>query len=216
MLRSVYSLFSRPQTMDIRGLIVGLGNPGARYQNTRHNFGFMAADSLVRACQQQPGCLCSETPSRKAKGELYRLDLPEGRGRWLLLKPMTYMNESGKSVGWACGFYKLPPESVLVLHDELDLPLGRLKLKKGGGNAGHNGLKSIAAHLGSNDFYRLRLGIGKPEQGDTRSYVLHSFNQDENDLATQVLQAAVSGIECFAAQGFVAAQQQVNGFTAVS
>jgi len=199
--------------MDLRGLIAGLGNPGQRYADTRHNFGFMAVDALLDLCRRHGPDAVVETPSRKAKGELYRVRLPGCPGNWLVLKPMTYMNESGQSVGYVCGFYKLPPAQVLVLHDELDLPLGRMKLKQGGGNAGHNGLKSIAGHLGSNEFHRLRLGIGRPAHPDTRGYVLQGFAPDERRTAAEVLEGCVEGIRLFAGQGFVAAQQMINGFT---
>lgn len=198
--------------MELRGLIVGLGNPGERYHSTRHNFGFMVVDQLLEQCRREAAQDCSELQLRKAKGELHRVRLPGAPGHWLVLKPLTYMNESGQSVGYVAGFYKLPPDRILTLHDELDLPLGRMKLKKGGGNAGHNGLKSMAAHLGSNDFHRLRLGIGKPVRLDTRSYVLQRFDKDEEPLVAQTMQAALQGITLFATQGFLAAQQMVNGF----
>lgn len=198
--------------MDLRGLIVGLGNPGQRYHDTRHNFGFMVADQLLDYCRQEPEAEAGQISSRKAKGELYKLRLPGASGQWLLLKPLTYMNESGQSVGHVAGFYKLSPRDMLVLHDELDLPLGRLKLKQGGGNAGHNGLKSIAAHLGSNEFLRLRLGIGKPVSGETRDFVLRPFADDERERAARTIRAAVQGVLLFAAEGFVPAQRAVNSF----
>lgn len=193
-------------------MIAGLGNPGPRYADTRHNFGFMAVDALLRHCREHAAQTVTETPLRKAKGELHRLELPGIEGQWLALKPQTYMNESGLSVGHVCGFYKLPPAQLIVLHDELDLPLGRMKLKQGGGNAGHNGLKSIAAHLGSNDFLRLRLGIGKPEHPDTRGYVLQPFAAQELPLVAEVLSGCVAGIVQLVKEGFVPAQQTINGF----
>ena len=138
-------LFGRGEqasTLDL--LVVGLGNPGREYATTRHNVGFMVADELAR---RHGGSWRS-----KFSGEL--ADVRIGSARLALLKPQTYMNESGRSVAAAARFYKLEPEALLVLHDEVDLPLGRLQLRLGGGLAGHNGLRSVAAHLGSSDFAR--------------------------------------------------------------
>ncbi len=199
--------------MDLRGCIVGLGNPGQRYSRTRHNFGFLLADRLRESCQRRAPQACADLSSRKVLGELSRIEL-HGSGQWLVLKPMTYMNESGRSVGYVAGFYKLPPERFVVLHDELDLPLGRMKFKQGGGNAGHNGLKSISAHLGSGEFFRLRLGIGKPEYPDTRDHVLSPFTAAEATVVDKVLDAAEEGLQLFVEQGFTPAQQFINGFAA--
>lgn len=147
-------------------LIVGLGNPGAEYKNHRHNVGFMAVDAIARANG-------FSTWSRKFQGEISEGKL--GAGKVLLLKPLTFMNLSGQSVAAAAGFYKLTEADIIVIHDELDLPPGRCKVKTGGGNSGHNGLKSIDAHLGK-DYRRLRIGIGHPGHKDrVNPYVLGDF-----------------------------------------
>lgn len=198
--------------MDLKGCIIGLGNPGERYAQTRHNFGFLLADALLEQCRRLAPHSCSRLNLSKADGELYRLQIPGCSGEWLLLKPMTFMNESGRSAGAVANFYKLSAEQLLVLHDELDLPLGRMKLKQGGGAAGHNGLKSIAQHMGGNNFFRLRLGIGKRISNENRNFVLSVFSADERPLLDDVLRHAVEGVEMYAREGFVPAQQYINGF----
>ncbi len=160
-------------------LLVGLGNPGAEYARHRHNVGFMAVDAIA----EHYGF---GAPRAKFQGEL-REGFVEDRGRRtkaLILKPMTFMNESGRSVGEAARFYKLAPEDVIVFYDELDLAPGKLRIKTGGGAAGHNGIKSIAAHLGA-DFRRVRIGIGHPgEKSKVTGHVLGNFsNADQNWLA---------------------------------
>ncbi len=152
-------------------LLVGLGNPGARYQNHRHNVGFMAIDRIV------------DRWNFAAARTKFRSDASEGTidgVKVLALKPQTYMNNSGEAVGEAARFYKLTPDDIIVIHDELDLAAAKLRVKKGGGVAGHNGLKSLAAHLGP-DFWRVRVGIGHPGQKDRVSgHVLGNFaKQDE-------------------------------------
>lgn len=153
-------------------LIVGLGNPGAEYESTRHNAGFWWVDQL---CAQTGSKLNVEA---KFFGHAGRLKSTSEEA-WLL-KPTTFMNASGRSVGALAKFYKLLPESVLVIHDELDLPPGTVKLKLGGGHGGHNGLKDIAAHLGTPNFWRLRLGIGHPgDRNAVVNFVLHTPSRDE-------------------------------------
>ena len=152
-------------------LIVGLGNPGNEYTGTRHNAGFWWVDQV-----------CAETGSKlnlEAKFFGHAGKLKNSSEVWLL-KPTTFMNASGRSVGALAKFYKIPPEAILVIHDELDLPPGTIKLKKGGGHGGHNGLKDIAAHLGTPDFWRLRLGIGHPgDKNAVANYVLKDPTRDE-------------------------------------
>lgn len=153
-------------------LFVGLGNPGAEYEATRHNAGFWWVDQLAAETSTK---LAVESKFLGIAGRLKSA----GHEAWLL-KPTTFMNASGRSVGALAKFYKIAPEAILVIHDELDLPPGGVKMKKGGGHGGHNGLKDIAAHLGTNDFWRLRLGIGHP--GDRHAvvnYVLHLPLRDE-------------------------------------
>ena len=146
-------------------LIVGLGNPGAEYEDTRHNAGFWWVDQAAR---QLGGTLVHDP---KYHGFVARVNRPEGPV-WLL-QPLTYMNLSGKAVGPLARFFKILPEEILVVHDELDIEPGQMKFKKGGGNGGHNGLKDIQAQLGTPDFWRLRLGIGHPgNKGEVAAYVL--------------------------------------------
>ena len=146
-------------------LIVGLGNPGAEYEDTRHNAGFWWVDAAVR---QLKGSLVHDP---KYHGFVARVNRPEGPV-WLQ-QPLTYMNLSGKAVAPLARFFKILPDEILVVHDELDIPPGQMKLKKGGGNGGHNGLKDIQAQLGTGDFWRLRLGIGHPgDRNEVAAYVL--------------------------------------------
>lgn len=140
-------------------LIVGLGNPGQAYEKTRHNAGFLFLDAVAEAYQAR------FSQSSKMQGMLAKIEQP-GTGSVWLLKPSTFMNRSGQSVGALTRFYQLEPEQILVVHDELDFDPGTVKLKKGGGHGGHNGLRDIIAHLQSRDFYRLRLGIGHPGNRD--------------------------------------------------
>ncbi len=148
-------------------LIVGLGNPGDKYKGNRHNIGFMAVDAIAQA---------HRFTGFKSK---FQGEFSEGRigdEKVVLLKPQTYMNESGQSVGRCAKFYKIPPARIIVFHDELDLPPSKVRLKVGGGVAGHNGLKSIKAHLGTADFHRVRMGIGHPgDKSRVSGYVLSDF-----------------------------------------
>ena len=153
-------------------LIVGLGNPGSEYAKTRHNAGFWWIDEL---CSNQR---ISLKPEKKFHGDAARLSTV-GHELWLL-QPLTYMNASGRAVQALATFYKIAPQDILVVHDELDLPSGTVKMKHGGGHGGHNGLKDIVAHLASPDFWRLRIGIGHPGDRDAvLSYVLQSPRADE-------------------------------------
>lgn len=161
-------------------LVVGLGNPGTEYARNRHNIGFMAADELVRRHSFGPW-------RAKFQGEVAEGVI--GGEKVLLLKPHTYMNLSGQSVGQAARFLKIPVEDVVVLHDELDLPPGRLRVKRGGGAGGHNGLKSIDQHLGHN-YRRVRIGIGHPGDKDrVAGYVLHDFAKADQAWIEPLLDA---------------------------
>jgi len=166
--------FLKPKKSDDMWLLVGLGNPGDKYAGNRHNIGFMAIDRIA----DDNGFTGFKS---KFQGEY-----TEGRigdQKVMLLKPLTYMNESGQSVGKAAKFYKIPPEKVVVFHDELDLDPFKVRVKKGGGAAGHNGLKSIKAHLGTPDFIRVRMGIGHPgDKAKVSPYVLSDFAKAEQDL----------------------------------
>ncbi|MFZ8933769.1 MAG: aminoacyl-tRNA hydrolase [Bacteriovoracaceae bacterium] len=170
-------------------LIVGLGNPGSKYEDTRHNIGMMALDQLERFDWKS-----------KFKGLYSQLD--DGEKRYYFLKPQTYMNLSGESIRALCDFFKIKPSEVLILHDELDLPLGTITFKKGGGLAGHNGLKSTAQHLNTNDFYRLRIGIGRPAHGDVSRYVLTGFQGDENIIVEKQLEGVCDALRTLMKSGY--------------
>jgi PTH1 family peptidyl-tRNA hydrolase len=204
--------------MAVTALIVGLGNPGPRYASTRHNFGFLVLDGLIERARELGGAPKATLTGRKDL-EAVTVSLPVLPGgayaQFACLRPLTFMNLSGRAVRAALDFYKLAPTDVFVLHDELDLPLGRMRLKRGGGNAGHNGLKSINQELGSPEFVRLRLGIGRPEAGrDVAGYVLEPFGGAELPVVRKVVPAAVDGIMAFFEDGLEAAQRRVGGFDA--
>ncbi len=160
-------------------LLVGLGNPGSEHRRQRHNVGFMALDAIAERHNFQPF-------KKRFQGEIAEGVL-EGT-KTLLLKPQTYMNLSGKSVGEAAHFYKLPPAQVVVAHDELDLAAGKIRMKTGGGHAGHNGLRSIDAAIGPN-YRRLRIGIGHPGKDLVLGYVLQNFHADERVWLDPLLEA---------------------------
>ena len=175
-------------------LIVGLGNPGPQYDQTRHNAGFWFVDTIAQAHGGQ------WRAENKFHGDVARIRL-SGQDVWLL-KPTTFMNRSGQAVAALARFYKIPPEQILVVHDELDLAAGIARLKTGGGHGGHNGLRDIIAQLGSKEFMRLRLGIGRPEPGknETISYVLGRAGTEEQraidnaiDDARSVLPQIING-----------------------
>jgi PTH1 family peptidyl-tRNA hydrolase len=189
----------RASSLDL--LVVGLGNPGREYARHRHNVGWMVVDELARRH--------GATWKGKFSGQLAEIRV-DGH-RVALLKPETFMNESGRSVGSAARFYKLEPDAVLVIHDEIDLEPGRLQARRGGGLAGHNGLRSIASHLGSQDFLRLRVGVGRPGRGDPRppaDYVLSAFTPDE-DPDVLVARAA-DAVETLDAEGLERTQAKFN------
>ena len=164
-------LFSPTSPDEDMWLLVGLGNPGAKYEKNRHNIGFITADQIAADYS---------LPSFRKKFDGLITEGRIGEEKVALLKPETYMNESGRSVGQAVRFYKVTPSRIIVFYDELDLPPGKVKVKKGGGSGGHNGIKSIDAHLGKPDYWRVRLGIGHPGDKDRVSgYVLSDFAKAE-------------------------------------
>jgi peptidyl-tRNA hydrolase, PTH1 family len=182
-------------------LVVGLGNPGREYANTRHNAGWMVVDELAR---RHGG-----TFRGKFSGQLTETRI--GDARIALLKPETYMNLSGSSVQAAARFFKVEPEHVLVVHDEGDFDLGRLQARVGGGLAGHNGLRSIARDLGTQEFGRLRIGVGRPERGDPRplaDFVLSDFEPHED--AERIVAHAADVVETLLNEGLEATQRQFN------
>jgi PTH1 family peptidyl-tRNA hydrolase len=186
-------------TLDL--LVVGLGNPGRQHERDRHNVGFMVVDELARRH--------SATFKGKFGGHL--ADVRVAEGRLALVKPDTYMNESGRSVQPAVAFYKTPLEALLVVHDEVDLELGRLQARLGGGLAGHNGLRSIAGRLGSPDFLRLRVGVGRPGRGDPRDvadFVLAPFAPEDD--AAAIVDRAADAIESLVEVGLEETQRLFN------
>lgn len=181
-------------------LLVGLGNPGPKYEKNRHNIGFMAVDAIVRRHSFSP--YRARFQSLVAEGKL-------GGDKVLAMKPTTFMNESGRAVGEAMRYYKLAPEDILVIHDELDLVSGKLRIKKGGGVAGHNGLRSIDSHLGK-DFHRLRFGIGHPgDKNRVHGHVLGDFSKAEMQQSEKIVDAIAECAERLGAREFDAFMTQV-------
>lgn len=169
-------------------LIVGLGNPGSQYTNTRHNAGFWFVDAL---CKKYGFDL---KDNKKFYGEAANVDI-NNHSVWLL-KPMTYMNHSGKALQSLTQFYKIKPEEILVAYDELDLPPGTVKLKKGGGHGGHNGLRDIISLIGSNEFYRIRLGIGHPgHKSQVVSWVLNRASSDDEISINNAIDKSLAVLE---------------------
>ena len=187
-------------------LIVGLGNPGDKYTDTRHNAGEWLIERLARRFN------VSLNPESKFFGKTART-LVNGKEVRLLV-PTTFMNLSGKAVGALASFYRIKPEEILVIHDELDLPPGTAKLKQGGGHGGHNGLKDIVAQRGNNnDFYRLRIGIGHPGHRDlVAGYVLNKPSPADRDALEKVLDEATDCIEMIFKDGMVKATNRLNSF----
>jgi peptidyl-tRNA hydrolase, PTH1 family len=182
-------------------LVVGLGNPGREHAQNRHNVGWMVVDELARR----------HGGSFKGKFSGQLAEVRDGELRLGLLKPELYMNLSGRSVAPAVRFFKVPPEQLLVVHDEGDFDLGRLQARAGGGLAGHNGLRSIARELGTRDFLRLRIGVGRPERGDPRplaDYVLSNF--EPHDDADAVVARAADAVEAIAREGLEPAQRRFH------
>jgi PTH1 family peptidyl-tRNA hydrolase len=188
-------------------LFVGLGNPGPEYEATRHNAGFWWIDELCRAHGARLNL--------EAKFFGHAARLKSGAHEAWLLQPSTFMNHSGRAVAALARFYKILPEEILVIHDELDLPPGQAKLKKGGGNGGHNGLKDITAHLGTPDFWRLRLGIGHPRtlnlSQQVVDFVLHPPRKEELPEIEHALARSLLAWPKLAAGDFAGAQQQLHG-----
>lgn len=186
-------------TLDL--LIAGLGNPGREHADDRHNVGWMVVEELAR---RHDGSFRSKFSGRLAETRM-------GDARVALLEPETYMNDSGRSISAAARFFKLSPEEVLVVHDDVDLDVGRLQARAGGGLAGHNGLRSIAAILGTSEFLRLRVGVGRPGRGDPRpvaDYVLSPFAVEDD--VEGIVSRAADAVEIVLAEGLDAAQQQYN------
>lgn len=193
-------------------LIIGLGNPEPKYDRTRHNIGFAAVDTLSRSWK------IPLAENRKFQGE-YGEGMAPGGDKIRLLKPVTYMNLSGQAIQAVINWYKLPPESVLVIYDDLDLPLGKTRLRLSGSAGGHNGMKSAIAHLNTQNFPRLRIGIGRPkdaaskDESGTVSYVLGRFSANETQLMSLVLQFVVECLELSLKSGVEKAMNFCNSRT---
>jgi peptidyl-tRNA hydrolase, PTH1 family len=184
-------------------LVVGLGNPGPEYQHNRHNLGFMVVDDLL-------GRARGPAPRGKFGAELSEIAL--GGKRVLLCKPMEFMNLSGQAVARVIGFWKIPVADTIVVHDELDIEFGRLKLGAGGGHGGHNGLRSILADLGDAGFARVRVGIGRPAPGhDPADYLLSDFSRAEAKQLPELRMLAADAVEAIVSDGLTAAMNKFNG-----
>ena len=193
--------------MPLVKLVVGLGNPGTKYQGTRHNIGFELVDRLAKGGS-------GSTFSRKFEG--YCAEIEIDYRRVMLLKPETFMNLSGRSVGQAVRFLKLPLTDVLAVCDDLSLPLGKLRLRPGGTDGGQKGLRDMINHLGSDQFPRLRIGIGDREQADAADFVLSRFRSSERPVIDDALILASQAVAVWVTQGIDTAMNRFNGPTAAS
>ena len=186
----------------MRYLIAGLGNPGSAYENTRHNIGFRAAERAAERLGERIGrkkfrSLCAEAVYSDEK--------------LLIIKPQTFMNASGEAVREAREFYRIEPERIIVVYDELDLALGNVRVNRGGSSAGHNGIRSVIASLGSGEFCRVRIGIGKPlGKKEARDHVLSAFAADERDTATEMVETAVEATFEIISRGVDSAMNRFN------
>ena len=186
-------------------LVVGLGNPGPNYAKTRHNVGFMVADILA-------GRLGDGFKVHKKSGAEVATGRLAGRSV-VLAKPRVYMNESGRQVGPLAKFYSVSPADIVVIHAELDIDFGRIRLKRGGGEGGHNGLRSVASALGTKDFQRVRIGIGRPPgRQDPAAYVLQPFSTGERDEVPTICEQAADATELLIAEGLEPAQNTVHAW----
>ncbi|MEQ4565084.1 aminoacyl-tRNA hydrolase [Paenarthrobacter sp. CAP02] len=183
-------------------LIVGLGNPGNEYSNNRHNVGQMVLDELASR-------MGGKFKTHKARAQVVEGRLGIGGPRVVLAKPMTYMNVSGGPVSGLCNFFDIAPDHVIAVHDEIDIPFNTVKLKTGGGEGGHNGLRDISKALGTKDFYRVRVGVGRPPgRMETADYVLRDFGTAEKKDLPFLIDEAADAVELLMAQGLLAAQQK--------
>ncbi len=188
-------------------LIVGLGNPGPRYASNRHNIGFLAVDCIAATWAAAQG---AGPASWTEKWRGHTTPLRCGSTRCVLLKPQTYMNRSGGSVAPAAQFLRVPPSQLVVLHDEIDFPLGRMAIKRGGGHGGHNGLRDIIQQLGTAEFLRIRLGVGRPVHGEVADYVLSDFLPDQEASAGDLLARATQAVTAIVSDGLTAAMNKFN------
>lgn len=202
----IINLFGRggKQSSGLDWILVCLGNPGDQYENTRHNVGFLTADALGERLGK---------PIQRLKFKALTNVVEYGGCRVLLMKPTTYMNLSGEAVREACQFYKIPPERVLVVSDDVSLPVGKLRLRRSGTAGGHNGLRSIIGQLHSDQFPRLKIGVGqKPHPDyDMADWVLGKFSKEDRKTIDAAIERALDAIECVFSQGMDRAMSQYNG-----
>ncbi|MCK5798963.1 MAG: aminoacyl-tRNA hydrolase [Deltaproteobacteria bacterium] len=194
-----------------RWLLVGLGNPGARYSSTRHNIGFMVIDALADVTDEAKNHLPNTWKrSSRFKGELLSATL--SRHPVLFLQPETYMNLSGESVAPLAHFYRIPVDRILTVHDDVDLELGRLKIKRGGGDGGHRGIRSMAQHLGDPEFIRVRFGVGRPPhpEQEVADFVLSDFHGDEIETVEKAIGRAVKAVRVVMSRGLTEAMNRYN------
>ena len=196
--------FNKNRTSGVEWLLVGLGNPGDKYDNTRHNVGFAAIDQLAEELK---------VPVQKLKYRALTQSVELGGAKVLLMKPITYMNLSGEAVGEAARFFKIPADHVLVLSDDVSLPVGKLRVRRSGSAGGHNGLKNIIQHLGTDQFPRIKIGVGqKPHPDyDMAEWVLGKFTGEDLKAISQAIQRAGQAAQCYIAHGPDQAMNQFNG-----
>ena len=195
-------MFFQKKSGGVQWLLVCLGNPGKEYANTRHNIGFLAADAL----EKRTGVKFNKLKYRALTGEVTL-----GGQRVLVVKPQTYMNLSGEAVKLAGGFYKIPPERILVLYDDVSLPLGKLRIRASGSAGGHNGIKNIIAHLGTDAFPRIKVGVGAPQREDGLvDWVIGSFTASERKVVDAAIDRALDAAACVIEHGVSEAQNRFN------
>ena len=195
-------MFFQKKSGGVQWLLVCLGNPGKEYANTRHNIGFLAADAL----EKRTGVKFNKLKYRALTGEVTL-----GGQRVLVVKPQTYMNLSGEAVKLAGGFYKIPPERILVLYDDVSLPLGKLRIRARGSAGGHNGIKNIIAHLGTDAFPRIKVGVGAPQREDGLvDWVIGSFTAAERKVVDAAIDRALDAAACVIEKGVSEAQNRFN------
>ena len=193
--------FNRNQAGGVNWILVGLGNPGSKYESTRHNMGWLALDSLMEK---------ENFKLNKLRFKAWTGILEKNGNKILVMKPQTYMNLSGEAVGEAARFYKIPADHVIVISDDISLPLGKLRVRGSGSAGGHNGLKNIIAHLGTDAFPRVKVGVGAPEH-DIVDWVIGPFTANERKVIDGVLDRALGAAECIITDGVSAAQNRYNG-----
>ena len=195
--------FNRNRASGVEWLVVGLGNPGDKYENTRHNVGFLTIDHIAEE---------QRVPVQKLKYRALTNTVELGGAKALLMKPVTYMNLSGEAVGEAARFYKIPADHVLVISDDVSLPIGKLRIRKGGSAGGHNGLKNIIQHLGTDQFPRVRVGVGqKPHPDyDLADWVLGKFQGEDKKVMDEAVKRAADAVECILKEGADRAMNRFN------